>query len=226
MAESKDSHIVEIPVDSEHEQKKLLPSISNIVEAIEDHPLTEISDSPGHLLLLKLWQREEEIFGRRIAHKELRMDSVKRDLFQLFSFFFIFHFLFFTLLFTSSVNPSDGGSCGRWWIPSVISAATSAVFIVLVQLKMNAYWRMWREVKREREAGRGLTRCVQELRMKGASFDLSKDPNQNGGKKMKSSSVEIKWKPWSWCYKNSLIICLVCFAGLAVPASKLVLCGF
>ncbi|KAF7816037.1 uncharacterized protein G2W53_030006 [Senna tora] len=224
MAETKESHIVEIPVDSEHEQKKLLSTISNIVEAIEDHPLTEISESPGHLLLLKLWQREEELFGRRIAHKELRMDTIRRELFHLSSFFFVFHGLFLTLLFTSSVSGADG-SCRKWWIPSAISLATSLVFVALVQAKLSAYWRMWREVKREREGGRAVTRCVQELRMKGASFDLSKEPMQNG-KKMKSSSVEIKWKPWTCCCRNLLTISLVCFTGVAFPASKFILCGF
>ena len=107
--------------------------------------------------------------------------------------FYIFHGLFLTLLFTSSAR-LESGSCRQWWIPAVISEVTSVVFVVLVQAKLNGYWR-------ERKGSRSVTRCVQELRMKGASFDLSKDSSE-GGKKMKSSRVEIKWKPWSWCCRN------------------------
>ncbi|XP_027335266.1 uncharacterized protein LOC113849513 [Abrus precatorius] len=233
MGASKDTHIVEIPVDQEHHHqnhhKNLLCSMTNnMIEAIEDHPLTEISESPGHLLLLKLWQREEDLFAKRIAHKETRMDSIKAELFQLSSFFFIFHGFFFILLFTSWDNTNsdqhhDQSVCKKWWVPSMVSLCTSFVFVFLVQMKVHRYWKVWGQLQRERNDGRALARCIQELRMKGASFDLSKEPQS--GKRMKSSSVEIKWKPLTWCSKNLLTICLVCFTGLAFPASKFVLCG-
>ncbi|KAK8468587.1 hypothetical protein PHAVU_006G061800 [Phaseolus vulgaris] len=232
MGEAKDAHIVEIPVEQEHHlhHKNVLCSMtSNMIEAIEDHPLTEISESPGHLLLLKLWQREEELFAKRIAHKETRMDSIKAELFQLSSFFFIFHGFFLTLLFTSwtkshQEDQQDQHSvCYKWWLPSMLSLCTSLVFVVLVQVKVHRYWKVWAQLQRERSDGRAVTRCIQELRMKGASFDLSKEPNC--GKRMKSSSVEIKWGPLTWCSKNLLTISLVCFTGLLFPASKLVLCG-
>ncbi|KAI4307794.1 hypothetical protein L6164_030938 [Bauhinia variegata] len=222
MAEMKDAHIVEIPVDEEHQQK-ILSAITNITEAIEDHPLTEISESPGHLLLLKLWQREEDLFSRRIVQRESRMDSIRREIFQLCSFFFIFHGFFLTLLFTSSVNSEDN-ACKKWWIPSLVSLSTSLVFAFLVQVKLHGYWKVSRQLQREKNDNRALTRCIQELRMKGASFDLSKEPQS--GKRMKSSSVEIKWKPLTWCSQNLLTICLVSFTGLVFPASKFILCGF
>lgn len=81
---------------------------------------------------------------------------------------------------------------------------------------------MWRELQREKESNRAVGRCVQELRMKGASFDLDKEPQS--GKRMKSSSVEIKWKPLTWCSRYLITVCLVCFTGLVFPASRLVLC--
>ncbi|CAL1365736.1 unnamed protein product [Linum trigynum] len=211
-------HIVEIPVDNE-EQRQLLV----VATAIQNHPLTEISCSPGHLLLLKLWQREEELSGRRIAAKESRLDSIKREIFQLCSFFLIFHGLFFTILFTSS--SSGEGKCGKWWVPGVVSLCTSLVFVWLVQVQLYRYWKVWKRVGRERCDGRAVARCIQELRMKGGSFELGKDPYCTGGKKMKSSSVEIKWKPVNWVSQNSVVIGLLCFAGLAVLASRLVLCG-
>ncbi|MED6172914.1 hypothetical protein PIB30_054330 [Stylosanthes scabra] len=233
MAETKkDTHIVEIPVDQEHQNNhKILSCITaNIAEAIEDHPLTEISDSPGHLLLLKLWQRQETLFAARIARKETKLTSLKSELFTLSSFFFIFHFFFLTLLFTSSTNSSRKNAascCNKWWLPSTVSLCTSMVFVVMVHAKLRRYWKVWEELQGERGDGRVLSRCIQELRMKGASFDLSKESswNGNGVKRMKSASVEIKWRPVSWCCRNSLTVFMVCFAGFVFPASKLVLCG-
>ncbi|KAL3821169.1 hypothetical protein ACJIZ3_007074 [Penstemon smallii] len=180
MAEIKDSHIVEIPID---EQK--------LLSTIQHHPLAEISQSPGHFLLLKLWQREEHLLTQRITKKESRIDSIKTELFQLCLFFFIFHGLFFMILFTCS-----SGHCKKWWIPSVLSICTCIVIVFLVQLKLCRYWKLERQLQRERVDGRALARCVQELRMKGASFDLCKVPVN--GKRLKSSSVEIKWKPITW----------------------------
>ncbi|KAH7574709.1 hypothetical protein JRO89_XS03G0333500 [Xanthoceras sorbifolium] len=196
--------------------------------AIQHHPLMEISQSPGHLLLLKLWQREEDRFGRRISLKESRMDSIRGEIFQLCCFFLVFHGFFLTLLFTSSEehnnNNDNTSSCKKWWIPSMLSLSTSLVFVFLVQVKLYRYWKVWRQLQRERNDNRALTRCIQELRMKGASFDLSKEPQS--GKRMKSSSVEIKWKPITWCSQYLITICLVCFTGLLFPASKFMLCGF
>ncbi|KAJ6301411.1 hypothetical protein OIU77_015670 [Salix suchowensis] len=207
MAEMKDAHIVEIPVDEEHQQK-LICSMNSIT-AIQNHPLAEISNSPGHLLLLKLWQREEDLFGRRIALKESRMDSIKREIFQLCCFFLVFHGLFLTILFTSSVE-SEEHSCKKWWIPSLVSVFTSLVFVFLVQVKVCRYWKVWRQLQREKNDNRALTRCIQELRMKGASFDLSKEPLS--GKRMKSSSV------WCFLLPNS------CFADS--DQGRLLACGF
>ncbi|GMY30753.1 RNA polymerase II [Fagus crenata] len=222
MAGIKDTHIIEIPVDEEHQQKKLL-------SAIQHHPLMEISGSPGHLLLLKLWQREEDLYGRRIALKETRLDSLKREIFQLCCFLFIFHGLFLTILFTTSIKSQDQDqhthdTCKKWWIPGILSVSTSFVFVLLVQVKLCRFWKVWRQLHRERNDSRALSRCIQELRMKGASFDLSKEPQS--GKRMKSSSVEIKWKPLTWCSQYMITIVLVCFSGLVFPASKFVLCGF
>ncbi|KAE8725692.1 hypothetical protein F3Y22_tig00008256pilonHSYRG00023 [Hibiscus syriacus] len=61
----------------------------------------------------------------------------------------------------------------------------------------------------ERNDNRGLTRCIQEPRMKGESFDLSKEPHV--GKRMKSTSVEIKWKGVTWW--SQYLITTVLFAS-------------
>ncbi|KAH6822830.1 RNA polymerase II elongation factor [Perilla frutescens var. hirtella] len=211
MAESKETHVVEIPVDEEHRHK----------EAMQSHPLAEISRSPGHFLLLKLWQREEELFGRRMSRKESRMDTTKGEIFQLCSQFFLFHGLFFTILFTSSPPPPN--RCAEWWLPALLSGGASLAVVLLVQAKLWRYWKVEGQLQRERAAARGLTRCVQELRMKGASFDLSKEPNK--GKRLKSSSVEIKWGPLTWCSHYRLSLFLASFAGLALLSCRLLLCS-
>ncbi|KAL7174957.1 hypothetical protein ACSBR2_028708 [Camellia fascicularis] len=147
MANSKETHVVEISIDEEHQPHKLISTIQN-------HPLMEISQSPGHLLLLKLLQREEHLCARQITIKETRKDIIGREIFQLCFFFFIFHSLFSIILFTSTTkNQNDYKSlCEKWWVPS-------------------------------RSNGRAVTRWIQEMRMKGASFDLSKESQGRRGMK-------------------------------------------
>ncbi|KAJ0751425.1 hypothetical protein HanLR1_Chr05g0193281 [Helianthus annuus] len=179
--------------------------IVEILTDLQDHPLMEISESPGHLLLLKLWQREEHLFGSRITRKETRIDALRSEIFNLCLYFFTFHVFFFTILSTSSVT-HDTGSCKKWWIPMVL----------------DLYWKVCGELQRERMDNRALTRCVQELRMKGVSFDLSKEPAI--GNRMKSSSVEIKWKPLTWCKHYLVTLCFVGVMGLAVPVCRFMAC--
>ncbi|XAR56843.1 hypothetical protein NMG60_11037464 [Bertholletia excelsa] len=217
MAELKGAHIVEIPVVDEERRRR--PTSA----ALDRHPLAEISGSPGHLLVLKLWQREEDLVAHRVAAKETRMESSRREAFQLCCYFLCFHGLFLAILFTSTLESADHGrACRRWWFPAVLSGCTSLFLIILVHMKLRKYYMMSKRWGKERADGRALARCVQELRMKGSSFDLSKEPQSS--KKMKSSSVEIKWKPITSCCQYLMTISLLCFAGLAFPASKLILC--
>nr|XP_043622782.1 uncharacterized protein LOC122594381 [Erigeron canadensis] len=234
MAETKPlNHIVEIAIDEEH-QKQIF-SAMNAIAAIQDHPLMEISESPGHLLLLKLLQREEDLSARRISRKETRLDTLKRQVFQLCLFFFTFHGLFLTLLFTSYNNNNNNNNnstndvdiidslCSKWWIPMITSLTFSLVMVVLVQMKLFGFWKVYRQIQREKSESRGVTRCIQELRMKGVSFDLSKGPGN--GSRMKSSSVEIKWKPVTWCSQYFVTIGLVMFSGLVLPICKFMICS-
>ncbi|KAL6513979.1 hypothetical protein OROHE_019435 [Orobanche hederae] len=224
MAETRDTHIVEIPVDEEHKQKLITYSSAKttVSSAIQNHPLAEISRSPGHFLLLKLWQREEDLYGRRMSRKESRKDIIGREIFQLCCSFFVFHGLSLTILFTSS-SGDHHRRCGKSWIPCAVSACTSFVFVILVQVKLCRYWKVDRQLQRDRAEGRALTRCVQELRMKGGSFDLGKEPQMNG-KRLKSSSVEINWRPLTWCSQYRVTVFLICFTGLVLPSCRFILC--
>ncbi|KAI3931210.1 hypothetical protein MKW92_036487 [Papaver armeniacum] len=171
----------------------------------------EISQGPGHLLLLKLWQREEDMFGRRVTMKETRMDNLKSEIFQLCCCFYFFMGFFLTLVYTSSINSSshDHHYCKKWWLPSFVSLFTSMVMICVVQMKLYRYWKVSRELQRERSENRTLTRYP---------------PHHQNAKRMKSSSVEIKWRPVSWFSQYFVTICLVCVSGLIFPVSRFILC--
>ncbi|KAL7217673.1 hypothetical protein ACSBR2_011003 [Camellia fascicularis] len=116
----------------------------------------------GNLLLLKLLQREEHLCTRRITIKVTRKDTIGRKIFQLRFFFFIFHSLFSIILFTSTTkNQNDYKSlCEKWWVPSILSVSVSIVVIFLVQIKLWRYWKVERELQRERSDGRAVTRWI------------------------------------------------------------------
>ena len=136
-----DAHIVEIPVSVDGGEAEAAASLDKVAvadaEAGGAHPLGEIAGSAGHLLLLKLWQREEDRLGRRACALEARMDAARRDAFYLCAAFLAFHGLSLAVLFAASVataatSAAAGGgrpasaACRRWWAPSSLSLAASA----------------------------------------------------------------------------------------------------
>uniref|UniRef100_A0A0A9PP04 Uncharacterized protein n=1 Tax=Arundo donax TaxID=35708 RepID=A0A0A9PP04_ARUDO len=237
-----DAHIVEIPVSVDGgEAVGGDAAATPFLDKAEagggaGHPLGEIAASAGHLLLLKLWQREESRLGRRACALEARMDTARRDAFYLCTAFLAFHGLSLALLFAASVASSAGGggpeapttiaACRRWWAPSSLSLAASLALAAAVQLRVCAYWRASARLRRERGDARALARAVQELRMKGAAFDLSKEP-QYGVTRAKCASVEGSgaWGPLRWCHQNIVTACLLAVAAVALPSGKFILCA-
>ncbi|CAL4999541.1 unnamed protein product [Urochloa decumbens] len=226
-----DAHIVEIPVSIDK------ATAAEAAEASGAHPLGEIAASAGHLLLLKLWQREEDRLGRRACALESRMDAARRDAFYLCTAFLAFHGLSLALLFAASVaaaaagsggigGPATSAACRRWWAPSSLSLAASLALAAAVQLRVCAYWHAASRLRRERGDARALARAVQELRMKGAAFDLSKEP-QYGVTRAKCASVEGSgaWAPLRWCQQNVVTACLLAVAAAALPSGKFILCA-
>ncbi|KAL6661721.1 hypothetical protein ACP70R_001105 [Stipagrostis hirtigluma subsp. patula] len=236
-----DAHIVEIPVSVDGGETSGGDAAAAVLDkaaaAGGAHPLGEIAASAGHLLLLKLWQREEARLGRRACALEARMDAARRDAFYLCAAFLAFHALSLALLFAASVASSaaavagpeeahTSGACKRWWAPSSLSLAASLALAAAVQLRVCAYWRASARLRRERGDARALARCVQELRMKGAAFDLSKEP-QYGVTRAKCASVEGTgaWRPLRWCHQNVVTACLLAVAAAALPSGKFILCA-
>jgi hypothetical protein len=233
-----EAHVVEIPVavdggESSGGEEAFLDKSTAAAAAGEGHPLGEIAASAGHLLLLKLWQREEDSLGRRACALEARMDAARRDAFYLCAAFLAFHGLSLALLFAASVaaaaaaspSPSPSAACRRWWAPSSLSLAASLALAAAVQLRVCAYWRAAARLRRDRGDARALARAVQELRMKGAAFDLSKEP-QYGVTRAKCASVEGAgaWAPLRWCRQNVVTLCLLAVAAAALPSGKFILC--
>jgi len=234
-----DAHIVEIPVSVDGGEAEATGSLEKAAEeeAAGTHPLGEIATSAGHLLLLKLWQREEDRLGRRACALEARMDAARRDAFYLCAAFLAFHGLSLAVLFAASVataatSAAAGGgrpasaACRRWWVPSSLSLAASLALAAAVQLRVCAYWRAAARLRRERGDARALARAVQELRMKGAAFDLSKEP-QYRVTRAKCASVEGAgaWAPLRWCQQNVVTACLLAVAAAALPSGKFILCA-
>ena len=181
--------------------------------------------SAAHLLLLKLWQREEDRLGRRACALEAR-----RDAFYLCAAFLAFHGLSLAVLFaasvaTSAASPSPSAACRRWWAPSSLSLAASLALAAAVQLRVCVYWRAAARLRRDRGDARALARAVQELRLKGAAFDLSKEP-QYGVTRAKCTGVEGPgmWAPLRWCRQNVVTLCLAGVVAAALPSGKFILC--
>lgn len=216
-----DSHIVEIPADVMDGSPSDIPSPPSPAKHPQ-HPLEEIADSRGHLLLLKLWQREEEVIARRIEVKESRIDSIKKEIFHLACLYFAFHGIVLTLLFTAATQ-ENARTCNRWWIPSTLSGITSLVLICAIQYKLILQRKVMKMLHKDINDSRALSRCVQELRMKGLSFDLSKEPHIT--KKMKSSSVENKFSPLRWCSQFFLSFALTLTSGFILCSCKLIACS-
>ncbi|WVZ92343.1 hypothetical protein U9M48_038417 [Paspalum notatum var. saurae] len=225
-----EAHVVEIPVAVDGGESCGGEAFLDTAAAGGGHhPLGEIAASAGHLLLLKLWQREEDRLARRACALEARMDAARRDAFYLCAAFLAFHGLSLALLFAASVAGSaagGGGACRRWWAPSTLSLAASLALAAAVQLRVCAYWRAAARLRRERGDARALARAVQELRMKGAAFDLSKEP-QYGVTRAKCASVEGggAWAPLRWCKQNVVSACLLAVAAAALPSGKFILCA-
>ncbi|KAJ3677566.1 hypothetical protein LUZ60_003290 [Juncus effusus] len=223
MASNQETHVVEIPPSPCKSEPSSSPS---------PHPLAEIASSPGHLLLLKLLHREGEIHGHRTAKLESRVASLRQDAFCISCLFLAFHFLSLILVFVSSIDALKvKQKCEKWWVPSSVSVATSLVLVLSVQMRVFGYWRAERRLGRARSDARAITRNIQELRMKGPSYDLGGTSGTGSAmastvKKMKSSSVEVKWMaPVKFFSRNIVTFCLLCFSGLVFPISKFILCA-
>ncbi|KAK9132792.1 hypothetical protein Scep_012320 [Stephania cephalantha] len=161
------------------------------------HPLSQIAESPTHKLLLKQWLKEEDLILGRLALKETQVDAVRKEITLLYCFFFLFHSIALLLLFTtSSKDPINSSACRRSWIPCLSSLLCSLALIWAIRYKTDVEGHMEKLLGREKEDGKLLRKCVEELKRKGVEFDLLKEVDAL--RKAKSLRVEARVvRKWS-----------------------------
>ncbi|XP_020599922.1 uncharacterized protein LOC110039257 [Phalaenopsis equestris] len=153
------------------------------------HPLHQIAENPTHKLLLKQWLKEEELISHRTALKESQLDSVRREIIALSCAFFLFHSLSLILLFSMAAR-QPVTACRRSWIPCLCSLLCSMTIVWAIRYKADTESHLEKLLEREKEDGLLLGKCVEELKRKGAEFDLLKEVDAL--RRAKSLRVEAK----------------------------------
>ncbi|GJZ86423.1 hypothetical protein Tco_1399175 [Tanacetum coccineum] len=183
------------------------------------HPLHEIAMTPTHKLLLKQWLKEEELILNRVALKETQIDSVQKELTHLYVFFFLFHSLSLILLFSSGPGAT---SCSRSWVPSLCSLLCSLGLIWAVRYKTEVELHLEKMLKREKEDGNLLGKCVEELKKKGLDFDLLKEVDAlRRAKSLKGENKSVK----KWSGKDFVTMFFVAVSCFVLALTRVILCN-
>ncbi|KAK9005258.1 hypothetical protein V6N11_042701 [Hibiscus sabdariffa] len=186
-------------------------------------PLHQIAETPTHRLLLKQWLKEEELILSRISFKETQIDSVRKEITQLYIFFFLFHSISLLLLFNSSSKDAPvGGACHRSWIPSLCSLLCSMGIIWAVRYKTDVEVHLEKLLEREKEDGKLLAKCVEELKKKGVEFDLLKEVDAL--RRAKSLRVEAK-AVRKWSARDFVTLFFFTVSCLLLGLTRVILCS-
>ncbi|PIA37802.1 hypothetical protein AQUCO_03000378v1 [Aquilegia coerulea] len=186
------------------------------------HPLHQIAESPTHKLLLKQWLKEEELILSRIALKETQIDTVRKEITQLYCFYFLFHSISLLLLFSSVSKSPNSESCHRSWIPSLCSLLCSLALIWGIRYKTDVETHMEKLLEREKEDGQLLAKCVVELKKKGVDFDLLKEVDAL--RRAKSLKVEAKVVR-KWSARDFVTLFFFVVSCLVLGLTRIVLCN-
>ncbi|KAL9393759.1 hypothetical protein Peur_013044 [Populus x canadensis] len=199
---------------------------SSTMEPKQQHPLHQIAETPTHKLLLKQWLKEEELIFNRISLKETQIDSVCKEITQLYIFFFLFHSISLLLLFNASSKDPFGAkgseSCKRSWIPSLCSLLCSLGIIWAVRYKTDVECHLEKLLEREKEDGQLLAKCVEELKKKGGEFDLLKEVDAL--RRAKSLRVETKVVR-KWSARDFVTLFFFSVSCLVLGLTRIILCN-
>ncbi|CAL1409412.1 unnamed protein product [Linum trigynum] len=204
------------------------PSSSSIMVPKPRHPLHQIAETPTHKLLLKQWLKEEELILNRVSFKESQIDSVRREITQLYVFFFLFHSISLLLLFnhassvSSAAAAASSASCKRSWIPLLSSLLCSMGIVWAVRYKTDVESHMEKLLEREKEDGKLLAKCVEELKKKGLEFDLLKEVDAL--RRAKSLRVESKAVK-KWSARDFATLFFFTVACLVLGLTRVILCS-
>ncbi|GAB2286624.1 hypothetical protein Dimus_021019 [Dionaea muscipula] len=193
------------------------------------HPLREIAETPTHKLLLKQWLKEGELILGRIALKETQIDSVRKELTHLYTFFFLFHSTSLVLLFNLSSGTdynretAVSASCRRSWIPSLCSLLCSLGLVWAIRYKTDVETHLEKLLEREKEDEKLLGKCVEELKRKGLEFDLLKEVDAL--RRAKSMRVEAKPVVRKWSSRDLVTLFFFAVSCLVVALTRVILCS-
>ncbi|KAI5674568.1 hypothetical protein M9H77_14932 [Catharanthus roseus] len=197
-----------------------MADVTSIMESKPLHPLHQIAQTPTHKLLLKQWLKEEELILNRISLKETQIDHVRKEITQLYCFFFLFHSTALVLLFSASSRGPE--FCRRSWIPSLCSFLCSLGIIWAVRYKTDVESHLEKLLEREKEDGKLLAKCVEELKKKGVDFDLLKEVDAL--RRAKSLRVETKVVR-KWSARDFVTLFFFTMACLALGLTRIILCS-
>ncbi|KAL2467031.1 hypothetical protein Adt_42882 [Abeliophyllum distichum] len=208
--------------DISSNNKKNLTSL--IMESKPLHPLHQIAETPSHKLLLKQWLKEEELILNRISLKETQIDSSRNEITQLYCLFFLFHSIALILLFSaSSWAPNGKGHfCNKSWIPSLCSLVCSLSIIWAIRYKTDVESHLEKLLEREKEDGKLLAKCVEELKKKGVEFDLLKEVD--AVRRAKSLRVESK-AVRKWSGRDFVTLFFFTVSCLVLGFTRVILCS-
>nr|GEV88221.1 keratinocyte proline-rich protein [Tanacetum cinerariifolium] len=167
------------------------------------HPLHEIAMTPTHKLLLKQWLKEEELILNRITAAMADLSSSsdgKTDLSLI-----VYHY-----------------SCSRSWVPSLCSLLCSLGLIWAVRYKTEVELHLEKMLKREKEDGNLLGKCVEELKKKGLDFDLLKEVDAlRRAKSLKGENKSVK----KWSGKDFVTMFFVAVSCFVLALMRVILCN-
>ncbi|KAK3033133.1 hypothetical protein RJ639_036492 [Escallonia herrerae] len=189
------------------------------------HPLHQIAGTPTHKLLLKQWLKEEELILNRISLKETQIDGTRKEITNLYCFFFLFHSTSLILLFSavsSRAQPHTGSYCHRSWIPSLCSVLCSLGIIWAVRYKSDVEAHLEKLLEREKEDRQLLGKCVEELKKKGVEFDLLKEVDAL--RRAKSLRIEAK-AVRKWSGRDFVTMFFFSVSCLVLALTRVILCN-
>ncbi|GMN56523.1 hypothetical protein TIFTF001_025642 [Ficus carica] len=196
---------------------------TSIMESKTPHPLQQIAETPTHKLLLKQWLKEEELILGRVSLKETQIDSVRKEITNLYVFFFLFHSLSLVLLFNAASWAPQGGVsvCRRSWIPSLCSLLFSLGLIWAVRYKTDTEVHLEKMLEREKGDGKLLARCVEELKKKGVEFDLLKEVDAL----RRAKSLRVEAKPVrKWSARDFVTLFFFSASCFVLVITRVILC--
>ncbi|CAI9290788.1 unnamed protein product [Lactuca saligna] len=117
---------------------------------------------------------------------------------------------------------STSGSCNRSWIPSLCSLHCSLGLIWVVRYKTDTESHLEKLLEREKEDGKLLGRCVEELKKKGLEFYLLKEVDAL--QRAKSLRVEGKAVK-KWSTRDSVTLFFFTVSCLVLALTRAILCN-